>query len=276
MKQGGQKERARFAPGFFFCSRMGVSEFIAKLERQDGEERWVAEIVVITRYERGEVTMKAGVLGDGLAADGCRNAGIARAAGEVNFQSRLADIVEPCFHGDAEVALRTRDDVSEPERDAGSNLAEIDGSASVQGVRIAADIVAAVEAYVASRWDNCCRRNSIVVGKDHLRAETEPATEGKPVQGGVFGPEAEIGDDVSSLLLEGGAVAEEVGACAEIEPGGERRRYVESDPSKAATDCYAGFRKRTNLGGRGTLGGDRDSTRCSSGIDGGMAVPAGT
>src|SRR5260370_1481307 len=137
MKQGGQKEEARFAPGFFFCSRMGVSEFIAKPERQDGEERCVAEIVVITRYERREVTLKAGVLGDWLAADGCRKPGIARAAAEANLQSRLSDVVEACFHGNAEVALPTRDAASEPERQAQSNFAELRGPAAAQRSRIA-------------------------------------------------------------------------------------------------------------------------------------------
>jgi hypothetical protein len=48
--------------------RLPLPEAIAEADREDGKEAGVAEIVIVARFERGEVLLEARILTDGLAA----------------------------------------------------------------------------------------------------------------------------------------------------------------------------------------------------------------
>lgn len=99
---------------------------IAKADREDGEERCVAKVMVVARYEGGEVLLEPRVLINRFTPDCLRLRGIARAATEADLQSRLPNVVESGFYRDAEVAPGARDDIPKPKRKAGRSLAKID------------------------------------------------------------------------------------------------------------------------------------------------------
>lgn len=81
--------------------------------------------MVVARFECSEILLEAGILIDGLAANRCREVGIAGAAHEGHLQIGLAHIVKTQLNRKTEVAVVAWNEVAEaetetPERPCGS------------------------------------------------------------------------------------------------------------------------------------------------------------
>ena len=250
------------------------SEGVPEADGEDREEGSVAQVVVVACDEGCEVFLECRILADRLASDRCGEGRVAGAADEVDLQVGLTDVVETDLDWDAEAVSGARKDVSEAEREAGRDSAEVDASVAVQRVGEAADVVVAIEAYGAAGGDESGCEDSIVIGEDEQRAETETAAEGEPVERGAAGFHAEVDGYVGALLLEGGGVGEEVGACAEVEFSGQRCGNVKTCAGESCVRVEA-------YGGKGVEGFGIDDggwgtgyERCGSG--GCIGLGAGT
>src|SRR6185312_2115371 len=131
----------------------GGLEGIGEADGKDGEDRGVAEVVVVAVDEGLQVFLESGVAVDRFAADRGRLGGVTCAAGEGDLEPGLADVVEAHLEGNADVAPCARDDVSEAEGEAGGELAEVNASVSVKRVGVAADVVLSVECDGAAGGD---------------------------------------------------------------------------------------------------------------------------
>lgn len=138
--------------------------------------------MVVARGKGGEIVLEAGVLIDGLAADGGWNARVAGASGKTYMKTGLTYVVEAEFDGDAEAAFSSLDDVSESDAEAGRDLSELDAAGAAERVGEAADVVLAVQGDGAAGWDDRCRKDAVVIGEDDMRAQMEASVEREPVE----------------------------------------------------------------------------------------------
>jgi len=173
--------------------------------------------VVVAVDKGSQVLLEGCVLIDRLATNGGWLGGVAGAAAKGDLEAGLANIVEAHLEGDADVAFGAGNHVSETEGKAGRDLAEVDASASVQRVCVAADVVLPVQGDGAAGGDQRGGEDAIVVGEDEQRAEAKASVKREPVEGGMAGLHAEVDGDVGSLLLKCGGVGEEARSGTEVE-----------------------------------------------------------
>lgn len=216
-----------------------LPEAVADPDRKDRKKAGIAQVAIVTHFERREVLLKAGILIDRLASDRRRVVRIAGASREGDLQARLAHIVKTQLNRDAEVAPVSWNEIAEAKADARRDLAKVDTSGAMERIGIAADIVLAVQSDSAARWDNGSREDTVVIAEDELRTEAQMSSEGEPVQSNVASAEMEIHTNVCTFFLKVGAVVEEVRTRTQVESGSERCGKVKASPAKAGAGRHA-------------------------------------
>src|ERR1700678_3195110 len=216
------------------CNRLLRSaKRVAKAKTENGKEGCVAEVVVIMRNELGQTLLKASILVHGFTPDCQRLYRIACASGERNFESRLANIVEPCLYRKAEMAAGARDYDAPVRRKVGRNFSKVNRSGSVERIGSAADVILSVQRDGAARRHQCRRPRPIVIEEHDHGTQPKPVAEGKPIQRCVAGLHTHLDGDVRPLILEGGGVTEIFGSCADVEFSRQWRRQIPACASQS-------------------------------------------